>query len=127
MPVELDIESYFRGYARAFDAFDLDELCSYFHRPSLMVASAGAAVLATDEEIRANTSAILENHRAAGFARAEVVRAVGKQIGSALAEATVDWRVLRDDGSELWAFANSYTLIEIGSRWRIAVSTTHDL
>jgi len=122
---EPSIEAFLLDYASAFDAFDAERIAACFHCPCLMVDRAAVAPLETPEAILANTRAIFEQHRAIGYARAEVSELETTLQAGNLAIARVRWRVFREDGSLLWDWRNTYNLVAEAGTWRILVATTH--
>ena len=119
-------EPYFSDYAEAFNRFDVAAIASFYHCPCLMISARGVAPLLTAAAISGNTEGLLAHHREQGYGKA-IADAVTTQLQrQSFAVVTVGWHILRADGASLWRFANTYDLIDHGSGWRIAVSTTHE-
>ena len=118
-------EEYFGNYAAAFDCFDAERIASYFCCPCLMVNDEFAVALATPEEILQNMKGLLKFHRTQNVGRAKVSEIRVEELAENLAMVRVLWRVNDREGVLLWSWLNTYNLVDHGSGWKIAVSTTH--
>ena len=119
-------ELFFREYASAFNEFDPERIASLFHCPCLIVNHESVAQFATREAVRENMRGVCAYHRAEGYGRASVVDLSARLIANNLALVDVQWRVVRADGSHLWAWKLTYNLVDHGDGWKIYVATTHE-
>jgi hypothetical protein len=66
---------------------------------------------------------VAERYYAEGQRGSRYVNLEVKSIGSKSVLATMDWQMLREDGSTIRTWRQSYNLICLDGRWQILVST----
>jgi hypothetical protein len=81
--------------------------------------------LSTHEEILQNTNGLLAHHRSQNVGRARVSEFKVEHQSENLAIVRVRWRIYDREEVLLWDWLNTYNLVNHGSGWKIAVSTTH--
>ena len=122
-----EVESFFQGYKRAFDAIDIDAIAALHHAPCIKIHGDGSVQnLSTPAAVRDFFRELIDkyrgrsDHRGGRFLDLEVV-----PIGAHAALASVTWEQYRSDGSVYRRFRRSYNLIRARSEWKIPVATAH--
>lgn len=116
-------QSFLSTYAAAFEDFDAAAICACFNFPLTIVGGAGSVVFQTRAEAMANFEAVNARHRSLGFHRAQLVRCeVASVDAPTLAQVATEWRFLRADGEEIYAFPVTYILGRFPDEWRISVA-----
>jgi Domain of unknown function (DUF4440) len=123
-----EMQSFFQGYARAFDAGDVDRIASLHYAPCLKIHGDGSIeCLSTPEAVRTFFRDLTGRYRARGdehhagrFLDLEVV-----PIGAQAALASLTWELQRKDGSVYRRFRRSYNIVRMGSDWKIVAATAH--
>jgi hypothetical protein len=125
-PQTSEINKFFSDYTRLFDARDGATIATYYHAPSIsMRADASVHIFQTPLELQLFFQAVAEKYYAEGQRGSRYVNLDVKPIGSKSVLATMDWQMLREDGSTIRAWRQSYNLIRPDGRWQILVSTIH--
>ena len=104
-----DLNRFFEQYNEAFASIDGQRIAALYHVPTLTMRADGSIhCLQSREEL------------ARFFQGLEAV-----PIGGRSALATMDWELLRGDGSVIRAWRQSYNVVRVGTAWEILVSTFH--
>jgi hypothetical protein len=121
-----EISRFFNDYTQLFDAKDGATIATYYHIPSIsMRADASVHIFQTPLELQLFFQAVAEKYYAEGQRGSRFVKLDVKPLGSKSVLATMDWQMLREDGSTIRAWRQSYNLICPDGRWQILVSTIH--
>jgi hypothetical protein len=125
-PQTSEISKFFSDYTRLFDARDGATIAMYYHAPSIsMRADASVHIFQTRRELQLFFQEVAEKYYAEGQRGSRYINLDVKPIGSKSVLATMDWQMLRGDGSTIRTWRQSYNLIRPDGRWQILVSTIH--
>jgi hypothetical protein len=120
------IRVFIRDYVRAFDTFDSVTIASFYNIPCVAVRGDGSVYcLSHDEELNSFFHKIVGTYRQEGWQHFRYRNLEVTAIGTQSALASVDWQMLRNDGSLVRRWRQSYNLLRIGSQWKILASTIH--
>jgi hypothetical protein len=123
--LETELRAFFEGYARTFHA-DLDRFCEHFHFPCTTVRLDGALqVLRTKEEALEFFAAAQEQYEAEGCTHWGITQLAAVPLGEGSATATIDWAMLRADGSSIRGWTQTYNVIGSAHGWHVLLSTLH--
>jgi hypothetical protein len=111
-PQTSEVSKFFSDYTRLFDAKDGAAIATCYHAPSI-------------SELQEFFQAVAEKYYEEGQRASRYANLDVKPIGSKSALATLDWQMLREDGSTIRTWRQSYNLIRQDGRWQILVSTIH--
>jgi|ERR1700738_2884524 hypothetical protein len=121
-----DIHGFFDDFVRAFCTFDGTKIAARYHAPGIALRADGLIqVMEMHSEIeRVFEAAVAGYHRdgcrGIRFTDLEVV-----PMGERAVLGTVTWELLREDGSVLRRWRQSYNLVRVDSRWMVFASTHH--
>jgi ketosteroid isomerase-like protein len=125
-PQTSEISKFFSDYTRPFDARDGATIATFYHAPSItMRADASVHVFQTRRELQEFFQGVAEKYYAEGQRCSRFVNLDVKPIGSKSVLASLEWQMLREDGSTIRTWRQSYNLIWPDGRWQILVSTIH--
>jgi hypothetical protein len=117
---------FFERYRNDFDKCDWDAFSSLFHEPFITVRGDGSVHLL---QSRAATRQFFEmvsaGWRREGYSRCATANFEVMSLGKFSALVTFDWDLLRQDGSSLRNWRQSYQLIDVGDGWKVLASTFH--
>ena len=121
-----EIGNFFSDYTKLFDERNAAAIATYYHAPSItMRADASVHVFQTREELQEFFQGVAEKYYAEGLRRSTFTNLDLKPIGSKSVLATLEWQMLRGDGSKIRGWWQSYNLIRPHERWQILTSTIH--
>jgi ketosteroid isomerase-like protein len=121
-----EIREFLNSYTKLFDARDGAAIATYYHAPSIsMRADASVHVFQTRRELQEFFQGVADKYHAEGQRRSSFVDLEVKPIGSESVLATLKWQMLREDGSTIRTWPQSYNLIRPNGRWQILASTIH--
>jgi len=124
--LEAEIVLYFKGYARAYDAFDADAIAGHFAVPSYILhADRGSAGFTTHAALVANMERLNAINREARYGRAAFAPPHIAAFAPTLVQATVPWIIHDVDGAVLWQFKCTYSLFRSDAGWKIVLCTNH--
>lgn len=120
-------EEYFRAYADAYLKGGGSALfADLYHSPSINVRGDGSVhCLRTPAETRQFFQAVADANYRDGCRNWRFRNVEVQQLGARSALVTVDWEMLREDGSVIRAWRHSYHLIRVDGGWRILASAVH--
>ena len=121
-----DIKQVLGDYYRDFSKLDVLAVLSYFHEPTVFAGSAGVFTIPTAEALRPVLSKIIEDLRARGYARSELIQQEIKLLSVSLALATGVAVRYRADGQEIERVGVTYLFYKSLGGWKIAVLAVHD-
>jgi hypothetical protein len=117
---------FFSDYTKLFDARDGASIATYYYAPSISMRSdASVHVFQSHQEVRDFFQGVAEKYYAEGQRGSRFVDLDVKLIGSKSVLATLEWQMLREDGSIIRKWRQSYNLIRPADRWQILASTAH--
>jgi hypothetical protein len=121
-----EISEFLNNYTKLFDARDSATIAKYYHAPSIsMRADASVHVFQTREELQDFFQVVADRYYAEGQRRSGFVDLDVRPIGSKSVLATLEWQMLREDGSLIRTWRQSYNLIRPDGRCQILASTIH--
>ena len=123
--LEDELQAFFEEYASLFHA-DMTALCDRFNYPSITQRLDGSVALFSrkEEAVRFFTVA-RDRFEGEGCTAWAIRRLAAEQLGAGAAFATIDWRMLRADGSPIRGWTQTYNVIGGSGRWKVVLSTLH--
>ena len=120
------ISKFFEDYDLAFATRDGAAIAMFYHAPSLTMRGDGSLhCFQSREELASFFQAVSDGYFREGNRSGGFRNLVVQSIGGRSVLATMDWLMLRPDGSLLRQWRQSYNLIRADSRWQIWVATFH--
>ena len=121
-----DVRAFFESYQDAFDSIDGQRIAALYHIPTVTMRGDGSIhSLQSREELARFFQGVADNYQKDGYAGGRFDELQVSPIGGRSALATMDWQMLRRDGSLIREWRQSYNLVREGSGWQILVSTFH--
>jgi len=128
MPDRPAAEAFIDAYRRTFESFDVDAITACFTFPCQVVGQAdgvGVASVPAPEAWRPQVERIVGAYRLLGVRSAAVESMRIVEVTPGIAHAIVRWALQALDGSPVYAFTASYTLVDTSGGPRIA-AIAHD-
>ena len=126
MQITSEASNFFGEYAKLFDARDGATIATYYNAPSISMRSDGSVhVFQSHQEVRDFFQGVADKYYAEGQRGSRFVDLDLKLIGSKSILTTLEWQMLREDGSIIRKWRQSYNLIRPTDRWLIMASTIH--
>ena len=124
--VENAAHQLFENYGAAFDALDAVRIAAFYHTPTITLRADGSIhCLQSTDMLEKFFQRVADGYAAEGY-RASRFRIVDvTPIGALSALVTLDWDLLRGDGSLIRSWRQSYNIVRTEGVWRIVVSTIH--
>ncbi len=120
------VESFFREYNDTFKTIDGRRIATLYHAPSLTLRGDGTFLLLdTQEAIEKFFQKVAETYSGEGYADGAFTNLTVVPIGGRSALATMDWTLLRRDGTPIREWRQSYNLLRTPDGWKIILSTFH--
>jgi hypothetical protein len=124
--MEDGIKFLLEKYQKAFDTADAAAIADCYHEPCITIRGDGSFHLLED---RASTGRFLadvaNSYRKEGMDSGKYSNLEILTMGTKCALATVDWQLLRSDGSVIRKWRQSYNVIDMDGTCRFYVSTFH--
>ncbi len=121
-----EARAFLEEYARAFDSIDGSRIARLYHAPCVTIRGDGSIhCLQSREELARFFQGIADTYYRDGYRSSRFSNLEVTPIGARSALATVEWELLRADGSALRSWHQSYNLVRIDGGWQILVSTFH--
>ncbi|WP_218511681.1 DUF4440 domain-containing protein [Variovorax sp. dw_308] len=121
-----DVRAFLVRYQDAFDAIDGQRIAALFHIPAVTMRGDGSIhALQSRQELASFFQGVADNYQKDGYAGGRFEELQVSPIGGRCALATLDWVMLRHDGSFIRKWRQSYNLVRVDSGWQILVSTFH--
>jgi hypothetical protein len=121
-----EVVAFFERYGAEFDQRNWAEFVALYHEPSLTVRGDGTVKYF---QSRAEAKQFFENVANAwcgeGYHRFAMGNFDVAPIGRRSVLATLDWDLLREDGSLIRRWRQSYQLIQVQQNWLVLASTFH--
>jgi hypothetical protein len=124
--LEVEMSDFFgRQYNEAWK-FDGDEIARLYCVPTVTVRGDGSIhCLQSREELARFFQGVLDTYKRDGRQSTTMHDLKVVPIGDRSALATMTWKMLRDDGSIIRQWRQSYNVVRLAEGWRILVSTFH--
>ena len=121
-----DVRMFFDGYKDAFDSLDGRRIAALYQIPTVTMRGDGSIhCLQSRDELEGFFQGVVDGYQKDGYVGGRFEGLQVSPIGGRSALATMDWVMLRSDGSLIRKWRQSYNLVRAGSGWQILVSTFH--
>jgi hypothetical protein len=121
-----ELSLFFEQYNQAFASIDGERIAALYHAPTVTMRADGSIhCLQAREELARFFRGVAESYRREGYRNGRFKNLQIVPIGGRSALATMDWELLRGDGSVIRQWRQSYNIVRVGTAWRILVSTFH--
>jgi hypothetical protein len=121
-----DVIAFFEDYAARFDKRNWADFVSLYHEPCLTVRGDGTVkFFRSRAHVRQFFEGVANTWRGEGYHRFAVSNFDVMPVGKRSLLATLDWDMLRDDGSVIRKWRQSYQLIQVQEEWLVLTSTFH--
>jgi hypothetical protein len=126
-PLTDQISKFFEDYHRTFNGADGASIAMFYHVPSVTLRGDGSThCFRSREELASFFQGVAEGYNREGNAGGGGFYNLAVQpIGGRSALATMDWQLMRADGSLFRQWRQSYNLLRADGRWQIFVATFH--
>ena len=124
--VPADVVAFFDDFVEAFTSFNGARVAARYLVPGVALRGDGSIhCLQSRAEIDQFFQAALESYYRDGCRGIRFRDLEAVPMGSRSVLGTVTWELLRDDGSVLRHWSQSYNLVRVGTGWQILASTYH--
>lgn len=125
-PLETEVYAFLDLYRREFDSADGTRIAKLYHAPCVSVrGDASIHCLQSTEKVTHFFQSVADAYRREGYRSSRFSNVDVLAIGGRSALATLDWEMLRADGSVVRKWRQSYNLVRAGIEWQILLSTFH--
>lgn len=125
--IKTELEAFFEEYGEAFAHGILDKACTKLSFPLSISAPDGVQCFGSQEDMCANTQALIEKYASLGVKGVRMSRLNLQCLGpSKHARADATWQLLNEKGGPIVAFDTSYILARTTEGWRIILVITHN-
>ena len=128
MPASLADEAriFLEDYNRAFASIRGDRIAALYHEPCITVRGDGSVhVLQSRAELALFFQGVADTYHRDGYRNGRFSGLEVAPIGERSALITLDWEMLREDGSLIRQWRQSYNLVRVGAEWQILASIFH--
>jgi cytosine/adenosine deaminase-related metal-dependent hydrolase len=121
-----EVAAFFDDFVEAFGTFSGARIAGRYIVPGVAVRGDGSIeCLRTRAELERFFQATVDGYRAEGCHSCRFTGLEAVAMGSCSVLATVTWELLREDGSVLRGWRQSYNLVRVNQGWQILASTYH--
>jgi ketosteroid isomerase-like protein len=125
-PQANSVQSFLDSYVQAFLAIDGTRIAGHYNAPCVTVRADGSVhCLLTAEVQHAFFQTVAETYDREECRRWQYSALDVNPIGAQSVFASLDWEMLREDGSVIRRWRQSYNLLKRDADWRILASTFH--
>jgi hypothetical protein len=123
--LESEVRSFLESYNKAFSSIDGGRIAALYHSPCVTLRGDGSIHCLTSNDLGFFFQGVADTYYREGYrgGRFKILQVV--PIGGRSALVTVDWELLREDGSAIRGWRQSYNLVRMKTGWQILVSTFH--
>jgi hypothetical protein len=123
--LEDEVGSFLETYNEAFASIDSTRIAALYYSPCITLRGDGSIHCLTSRDLGSFFQGVAETYYREGYrnGRFKILQVV--PIGGRSALVTVDWELLREDGSVIRGWRQSYNLVRVQATWQILVSTFH--
>jgi hypothetical protein len=120
-----EVHRFLESYDKAWASLDGSRIAALYHSPCVTLRGDGSIHCLTSNDLAAFFQNVAETYHREGWrdARFNILQ-IGP-IGGRSALVTVDFELLRGDGSVIRGWRQSYNLALVEAGWRILVATFH--
>jgi hypothetical protein len=120
-----EARAFLEAYDSAFASIDGARIAGLYHSPCVTLRGDGSIHCLTSSEVERFFQGVAEAYYREGYRKGRFELLDVIPIGGRGALVTVDWKLLREDGSLIRGWRQSYNLVRVQGGWRILVSTFH--
>ena len=122
-----EIRKFLDDYTRAFDAREAVAIAMLYHVPSVTMRGDGSAqCFQSRGELQQFFQGVADGyHQEANLGPGRYHGLTIQPIGARSVLVTLEWEMVRTDGSIVREWRQSYNLVRVDGRWQIFVSTFH--
>ena len=121
-----EVRAFFDEYNEAFASIDGQRIAGLYHVPTITMRGDGSIhCLQSRDELARFFQGVGDTYQKDGYSTGLFSNLQVSPIGGQSALATMDWELLRRDGSLIRKWRQSYNLAKTASGWKILVSTFH--
>jgi ketosteroid isomerase-like protein len=120
------ITQAFNNYVQTFQTLDPNATLPYFHVPCMFIPPHGVRVLTTAADVEALLTQVMQDLKARGYARSQLMELHVKQMSGNIALVSVSRVRYATDGRELERLGETYILHKTEGSWKIAMAMIHD-
>lgn len=125
-PSEEQVAAFFERYATAFDRRDWPVFVSLLHEPLLTVRSDGSVrCLRSHGEARHFFEEVASGWRDEGYHRFVASNLEVLPLGNRSLLVTLNWEMLRENGTPVKVWRQSYQLLKVENEWKVLAFTYH--
>lgn len=125
-PLIEQVRGFFEEYNKAFASIDGSRIAALYSAPTVTVrADSSIHCLQSREELARFFQNVADTYHREGYRNGRFKNLEVISIGGRSALATMEWELLRQDGSVIRGWRQSYNLIRRDGGWQILVSTFH--
>jgi hypothetical protein len=123
--LEDEVRGFLESYNKAFASIDGTRIAALYHSPCVTLRGDGSIHCLTSHDVGPFFQGVAETYYREGYrnGRFKILQVV--PIGGRSALVTVDWELLRENGSLIRGWRQSYNLVRVQATWQILVSTFH--
>src|SRR5512138_1253986 len=111
---------FFDRYARDFDQGEWQAFASHYSQPAFSVRADGSvAVLVNRSAVAQFFSGVWSTWREEGYSCFSITDMSVIPIGGQSALVTLTWHLLREDGSQIRQWNQSYQLLNVEGAWKV--------
>src|SRR5262245_17469706 len=126
MAVLPDVQAFLETYTKAFLSVDGAGIAVLYHVPCLTVRADGSVHCPQSrEELQSFFQKVADTYHQEGCRGWRYADLEAVALGSTSALASLTWKMLREDGSIIRRWRQSYNLLRRDQEWKILASTFH--
>ena len=120
-----EVRTFLESYNKAFASIDGVRIAALYYSPCVTLRGDGSIHCLTSGDLAAFFQNVADTYHREGYrdGRFKILQVV--PIGERSALVTVEWELLRGDGSVIRGWRQSYNLVRVKGGWQILVSTFH--
>lgn len=125
---ESEVAGFFKHYRSEFDDSNWPAVIALYNEPAFSVRGDGTVKsLASRRDVQQLFEEGSSMWRREGYSQLRESNLRLTSLGNKSILATLDWSLLREDGSEIRNWCQSYQLVLVGEDWKILASTFHSV
>jgi ketosteroid isomerase-like protein len=123
--LEGEVRAFLESYNKAFASIDGARIAALYHSPCVTLRGDGSIHCLSSNDLAAFFQNVADTYHREGYRDGRFKMLDVVPIGGRSALVTVDWELLRGDGSVIRGWRQSYNLVRVNGTWQILVSTFH--
>jgi hypothetical protein len=120
-----EVRTFLESYNKAFASIDGARIAALYHSPCVTLRGDGSIHCLTTGDLAAFFQNVADTYHREGYRDGRFKILQVAPLGERSALVTVDWELLRGDGSVIRGWTQSYNLVRVNAGWQILVSTFH--